>query len=406
MKDCPGVDRLWATQLGISLIIAFCFVSSISYYSLGYFIHSEVARISIALLIASVVALFDRALFQSDWFHMGLIQHVREEIRIEQTTQAKLLILARYCGRILLRLGVSLLIAFTLSLFVEVAVFGDAISEKIDANFRRENSDYYARLKAQTNASDDGIAVVAGKIATIEAQIGDRRQRVQAAMNSDDRRIYDRDWQAIKDKDAEIKSLQVKIDENDKSIRAWRDDIQAEINGVKLKAEHTGLSGCGPVCETKKGFIQNADRENAEWKARQTLYRKEVQELDKRLSEIVAKYESADKAFVEERRREREELKQELAALSAGREAKLSKIEGELKQAGIFRERRDDPIIRVRYLKELKDDRERGDVVSEISLMIKLFMMFLEIAPVVGKMFFSPPSPNYSRLAGGCALKY
>src|SRR6185436_3040736 len=51
-----------------------------------------------------------------------------------------------------------------------------------------------------------------------------------------------------------------------------------------------------------------------------------------------------------------------------------------------------DPIIRVKYLKELKDDPERGEVVSEISLMIRLFIMFLEIAPVVGKMFFSPPS--------------
>jgi competence protein ComGC len=85
-------------------------------------------------------------------------------------------------------------------------------------------------------------------------------------------------------------------------------------------------------------------------------------------------------------------LQREIVLLQTGRAAQLDEAERELKRSGIFRNRRDDPIIRVRYLKELKNEPERGDVVSQMSLMIRLFIMFLEIAPVVAKMFFAPPS--------------
>ena len=94
----------------------------------------------------------------------------------------------------------------------------------------------------------------------------------------------------------------------------------------------------------------------------------------------------------DEKKRERDALQRELVVLRAGRAARIDEIAKGLKRSGVFKERHDDPIIRVRFLKDLKTDPDRGDVVSQISLMIKLFIMFLEIAPVVGKMFFSPPS--------------
>jgi hypothetical protein len=392
MNQSPGVDRLWATQLGISLIIAFCFVSSISYYSLGYFLHSEPAKITIAILIASVVSLFDRALFQSDWFYMGLVTQLRDRLQSEQSSADKLWIIGRQSLRIFFRLGISLLIAYTLSLFVETAVFGDAITEKIEAKFLLENAEYYKKLQEQSKSVDLKVIAAETRTNTINQQLNNREQRIQSVMNDDDRRIYDGSWESIKAKQAQIESISARIAQNDQSIRTWNDDIQAEINGVKLKPEHTGLPSCGPMCLTKKGMVENAAKEKAALKHEQTNYEKEIQDLQNRTVAIAEKYERADKDFVEERKHERDALQQQLEALRAGRTKQWDETERELKKSGIFHDRRDDPIIRVGYLKQLKKDPERGDVVSEISWMIKLFIMFLEIAPVVGKMFFAPPS--------------
>jgi hypothetical protein len=357
-------------------------------------LRSEPAKIAIALLIASGVTLFDRALFQSDWFYMGLVQQIQQSLRTEPTRQEKFRLWGRYFLRIFFRLGISLLIAFTLSLFAEVAVFGDAITEKIDAKFNSENAEYYKKLQDQTKAVDQKIATADSRIAQIAIQLSDREQRNKFLMSDDDRRIYERDWEKIKENQNQINSIEPRIKENDRAIRAWSDDIQAEINGVKLKPEHTGLPGCGPhtVCETKKGMIENAKTENRALKAQQSDLTKEIQQLEQRTISFAEKYDTADKSFVEERERERVSLQREIVLLQTGRAAQLDEAERELKRSGIFRNRRDDPIIRVRYLKELKNEPERGDVVSQMSLMIRLFIMFLEIAPVVAKMFFAPPS--------------
>jgi len=139
-------------------------------------------------------------------------------------------------------------------------------------------------------------------------------------------------------------------------------------------------------------MIENAKTENRALKAQQSDLTKEIQQLEQRTISFAEKYDTADKSFVEERERERVSLQREIVLLQTGRAAQLDEAERELKRSGIFRNRRDDPIIRVRYLKELKNEPERGDVVSQMSLMIRLFIMFLEIAPVVAKLFLAPPS--------------
>ena len=296
MRGCPGVDHLWATQLGISLIIAFCFVSSLSYYSLSYFLHSEPAKVSISILIASVVTLFDRALFQSDWFYMGLVQQIREALRT-QPRNDKYRIVIRYVLRILFRLTISLLIAYTLSLFVEIAVFGGAITEKIDAKFKADNAIYYQHLQDAGREIDTKIAAIESRIGVAEALIDSRDQRIQGIMSDDDRRIYDHDWGAIKIDQGKIRMIESQISENEKSIRRWNDDIQAEINGVKLRPENTGKTGCGPVCKTRKGVIENAKSENAALTARKGDLAKEIKQLEIQASEIAKKYERAETSY-------------------------------------------------------------------------------------------------------------
>jgi Domain of unknown function (DUF4407) len=399
---CPGSDRLWGIQLGVSLLIGFIFVFSLSYYSLGYLLEYEPEKLLIAALIASIVFMFDRALFQSDWFYMGAVQQIRgalqaqlnaqsptQNVQIEPTGQWTPW---RYAGRIIFRLGLSLLVAYTLSLFVELAMFGDAISEKIEAKFQSENVQYYEALRQAQQAIDVRMTDLRQRLQRLNQEFDNKAGRIHAAMSDEDRRSYDYDWSQIADNEKQMKDISAQIETNDQQIRQLSDDIGAEIHGAKLRPEHTGKRSCGPVCQTEKAMVTNAQIETTTLNARYQALAKRTEGLEDHIKVITDKYDHAQKELVAEHDREVGLLETQIAANENNRGAQLQAIERRLKEAGLFHERRDDPLLRVQVLQQLKNDPERGAVVAQLSLMIRLFIIFLEMAPVVGKMFFSPPS--------------
>src|SRR5262245_49647996 len=73
LATCPASDRLWATQLGFSLCLSFVVVFGVSFHATGYMIENAWLRAAVALVIALTVFMFDRALYQSDWFYQGVL---------------------------------------------------------------------------------------------------------------------------------------------------------------------------------------------------------------------------------------------------------------------------------------------------------------------------------------------
>ena len=59
---------------------------------------------------------------------------------------------------------------------------------------------------------------------------------------------------------------------------------------------------------------------------------------------------------------------------------------------------KNDPLSRMTAYQELKSDAKDGETIVLFSWMTKLFVIFLEVVPVLAKMFFAPPSVYAARV--------
>lgn len=124
---CPPTDRIWAMQIGFSLCLSFLVVFGVSYYALGYIVGSTPLRASIAVVIALTVMMFDRALFQSDWFVQGAFW--LDDDQSKKVGEGLRRSVWQFV-RITARLAISLGLAWVIALFLELALFSDAISQR------------------------------------------------------------------------------------------------------------------------------------------------------------------------------------------------------------------------------------------------------------------------------------
>src|SRR5437773_1324622 len=73
LASCPASDKLWAAHLGLSLCLSFTVVLGITFHATGYVIADPAMRLLASSVVALTVFMFDRALYQSDWFYQGLL---------------------------------------------------------------------------------------------------------------------------------------------------------------------------------------------------------------------------------------------------------------------------------------------------------------------------------------------
>src|SRR5687767_7880809 len=72
LETCPATDKMWGAHLGFSLLLSFVVVLGISFHAVGYVIANFWVRSAAATVVALTVFMFDRALYQSDWFYQGV----------------------------------------------------------------------------------------------------------------------------------------------------------------------------------------------------------------------------------------------------------------------------------------------------------------------------------------------
>ncbi|MBV8664196.1 MAG: DUF4407 domain-containing protein, partial [Hyphomicrobiales bacterium] len=403
LEECPATDRIWASHLGLALVLNFFVVFGLTLYSVGYFLPEFHNRLLVALIVAAVLTMFDRALFQFDWFTVALLHEVRELNRNRRTPLQGFLAAARPFWRLSLRLLISLAIAYTLSVFAEIAAFDGAIRERLAADNYNENKPFRDKVAAFEKGLDAKSAAYADRIARLEGEIATMQN---GFVSKTDQEEYEAQRSNAAAARSRLAALETTLANNEKRVRELDEDIYSERYGLKDKPYRTGRPGCEPssVCYDLVLTVKQMRETNATLRVDIDRLRRTAQEQDDKASELLKRRNAADAAAIEAKRKEVGTLRAEADASEGQRATLVAAYEAELKSEGLYRQVRDDPMIRIKVLEELRSDPLRGSAITEMSYLIKAFIAFLELAPVLAKIFFAPPTVYSARVRAAVAL--
>ena len=402
LATCPVTDKVWAAHLGFSLVLSFTVVLGISFHATGYVIADQWVRLLAATVVALTVFMFDRALYQSDWFYQGILQRgfgpADPDDRPDRWRPL------RRFFRITIRLTISFALAWIIAVFLELAIFSDTISEKVKRDHLAGNQPIFQKIE--------------GYEAQLDREIEQRRQQLVAAEALYRRELgtaqppeaappaqLDELEQQIKGLDAQEQELRGELRQLQGKITGYAEEMNAEEVGRKLKPSSSGRAGTGPRYTFAKQqrdvyteLRAERERELRELAAR----REELRSTQGRIAADAAARRNQARAAVASQRGALEAqvdvARRELAALEAARLVKVAEFRSQALAASDFQKLKDDPLSRMTAYQELKSDPKDGATITLFSWMTKFLVIFLEIVPVVAKMFFSPPSVYAARI--------
>jgi hypothetical protein len=145
LSTCPATDKLWVAHLGFSLTLSFIVVLAIIFHATGYVITNGWMRFAAAAVVAMTVFLFDRALYQSDWFFQGIFSSSSGGDSLDGPSSAWLAVrrFLRIAGRLLISFG----LAWVIAVFLELAIFSDTITDKLKHDQLAANQGIYQKVE-------------------------------------------------------------------------------------------------------------------------------------------------------------------------------------------------------------------------------------------------------------------
>jgi hypothetical protein len=402
LETCPATDKVWATHLGFSLLLSFTVVLGISLHATSYIIEQPAVRFLVATVIALTVFMFDRALYQSDWFSQGFLRHGYVDAESDTGSPAGRAWWRFF--RITVRLSISFGLAWMIALFLELAIFSDTITDKIKREHVTSNQPVFQKLNRYEAALDDEIALRRQTLATVEATYRNKLAEPipEAAPPQTVADRYGPDLAAL---DKEERELRAAVRDINASIASYSEEMNAEQRGQKLRSTNSGRAGTGPRYEfarqQREVFIEQRAQREKELAQLQSR-REELRAAERQLAAAASSHFTDQRANIERTRHDLEAqvetTRRELRELDSSRDAKLDTFRRQTLSSSEFKKLRDDPLARMTAYQELKSDPIDGTTITLFSWMTKLLVIFLEIVPVVAKIFFSPPSVYAARI--------
>ncbi|MBI5131295.1 MAG: DUF4407 domain-containing protein [Rhodopseudomonas palustris] len=395
LSTCPASDKLWAAHLGASLCLSFIVVLGVSYHATGYMIASVWTRLLVSGVIALTVLMFDRALCQSDWFYQGTLWNTAP---IQSSAEAKQT--AWRFVRVGIRLLMSFGLAWVIAMFLELAIFSGTINEKIEADRVAANQPIYNKIAQYEAGLNAEAARRQAGIDALQALHRDALTETPPAEPNLQTRNDDIEQQ-IKALVAREADIRADIGQIDRTIQRYIADMNAEEFGLKAAPNNSGRPGAGPRYEfakkQKDAFIARRAEREAEI-VQLHAKRDELRAAQSKLAAeaLVARDQerSAIKAKADALQTRIDAARADLKAFEADKVASVADFRNKALAESYYQEKKDriDPLTRIAAYQELKNDPKDGATMTLFSWMTRLFIIFLEIVPVVAKIFFSPPS--------------
>jgi hypothetical protein len=398
LATCPATDRMWAAQLGFSLVLSFTVVLGITFHASGYILDEVWERLLVATVVALTVFMFDRALYQSDWFYQGLLW-LPAGGRDPEARTGPWTSLRRFC-RITIRLSMSFGLAWVIAVFLELAVFSDTITDKIKRDHVAINQPIFQKIgqyEAQLGAE---IEQRRQHLSELEQFYGRELTALTAVTGSDEHgqqlRALD---EQITHLDAREEGLRTELRHADAKIASHAEAMNAEELGQRINPASSGRAGAGPRYEFARRQKEFHEARRAELQSEMSQLgakREELMTQQRRLSEQHAAQRDQSRDAARNRQSalaaQIDVARTELRTLEAARLANIEDFRRKALAASDFQKEKNDPLSRMTAYQELKNDPKDGSTITLFSWMTKFLVIFLEIVPIVAKMFFSPPS--------------
>ena len=461
LEDCPATDRILARQLGVMLTLTFVIIAAISFYSLTYLsrasVEYDVATNSfrsggnafrwygyliaalVAIVVASIITLFDRMIYQSDWFYQLPLANVQ---RLDRFARARFLWSKTW--RVVVRLTISVAVAYALSTFLELKVFESQIVKRVQNLYLTHNDPVFADIrgyaKSLRSRMDDERArlnslrkeaadLQGGEIQrdeTLESRLTAIRQELsnlEADPQSRDEQLRRHQEDEVRPIAAESEAVRTELSRVDKEISDFTDRRNAEAGGVNPENLDgiSGLAGCSRRCEYWQAKVDASVARRTELSAQLADLEASQQSINERYVQLIAESDVTLRERVRKLTSERDEIyaqaQESASRLEAAHDAQVAKTEAQIATAEAnlskfqssyfsdldgYTERRqaapdyvpfsDGPLDRLTALLDLKKEAIYGPTIRWFSWWVKGFVIFLEVIPVISKMFFSPPS--------------
>ena len=340
LSKCPKTDRLWAAHLGFSLLLSFFVVAAITYHATSYVIENSAMRLAASLVVALTVFMFDRALYQADWF----LQTPLDKSEWNAT---------RFI-RIIFRLAISVCLSFALAIFLELAIFSDTITGQLQDDFRSANAHLFDKA--------------ADFEALLDRQIEERRAALREAENL----VIELNSAGAP---AQLQELETSLAAIIQERSYFEEDRNAELFGRRTRPEQTGIAGRGPAYHFAEAQIVR------------------LKEQERDLRESIASLRDRDFTARENASHATDRIRAEVETLIASGTATAAEFRRSLVEGSLeYQRQKNDPLARMGAYSRLKQDPNEGPTIVLFSWLIRLFVSFLEVVPVAAKMLFCPPS--------------
>jgi len=392
LETCPATDKLWAAQLGFSLCLSFVVVLGISFHATSYVISNLFVRALASLVIALTVFMFDRALYQSDWFYQGFLWRSGADDDASGGRSAKRFL------RVGIRLAMSFGLAWVIAVFLELAIFSDTITDKIKRDHVTINQPVYQKIEQYEDQLGKEIEQRRSTLASLETLL---RSELTGALAPEipERAPFDDFEQQIKSLDAQEAERRNELRQIQDSIKTYAADMNAEELGQRLNANNSGRVGTGPRFQFAKRQKEVYEEQRAAKESEIAQLRAKRDDLRNTQTRIAAEYGARRNQMREAAQSKRDVLQAQIevarADLKRLEDSRLTNVEEFRRRAlaaSDFQKQKDDPLSRMTAYQELKSDPKDGATVTLFSWMTKFLIIFLEIVPIVAKLFFSPPS--------------
>ncbi len=465
LDECPASDKIWANHIGYTLSLTFVVLFGIVFYSMTYidgahvifdaqsnsikldshpFSYLDYLRYAlIALIIALIIFLFDRAFYQSDWFLHAT--YGTESTILEKSKS----IISKFL-RISVRLVISLALAYALSIFLELKFYESELLTAMQKKHHQENIEHYDALKTYAKTLDAEESELKQEEARLVKQIQNMNNGIfswsddaifqqlikshrilQSGLENNISSLNHRREQKLKNLEQEQDFLEDTLENHENKYNQFVFIHDEELDGNKVKIniegetfETSGHEGNGTntklfslkineIHRKVKSIKKDLNKVNNKIKTINNEFDNDIATLKQSVLDDLSEFKKEKNDYKSKKKKNLDENKE---TIKRRLEATLDRIQIRLKylqnnknydikqhyqevmQSPEFIPFRDGMMSRLITFKELSKDPIYGEEITFFSWIVKGFLIFLEIIPVISKMLFGPPTVYATKL--------